>query len=56
MDAKIDANNEKFQVLRGTLISWTDVHNVKTEANRKELMAAMKVSRERIEDLMDVSL
>jgi hypothetical protein len=40
----------------GALTSWIDTHQAKTEPNHEELMAAMKVSQERMEALMDVSL
>jgi hypothetical protein len=26
LEAKIEVNNGKFEVLRGTLISWIDIH------------------------------
>jgi uncharacterized protein YPO0396 len=54
--AWIEANNEKVEVLRGTLVSRMDAYKAKTEANLEELMAAMKASQERTEALMDVSL
>jgi hypothetical protein len=54
LEVKIGANNEKFEVLRGTLISWLDAHQAKTEANHEEWMVAMKASQERMEALMDV--
>jgi hypothetical protein len=56
MDARIEAKNEKFEVLQGTLVSRTGAHHAKTQANHEELMAAMKASHERIEAPMDVSL
>jgi hypothetical protein len=56
MKAEIKANNEKFGVLRSTLVSGMDAHHAKTEVNNEELMVAMLVSREIIEALMDVSL
>jgi hypothetical protein len=47
MDAKIDvnqektkariyANNEKFEVLRGTLVSRMDIHQARTESIKKK--------------------
>jgi hypothetical protein len=32
LEAKIKANNEKSVVLRGTLVSWMDIHQARTEA------------------------
>jgi hypothetical protein len=39
MEAKIVANNEKSEVLQGTLISWMDIHHARTDANLKEIKA-----------------
>jgi hypothetical protein len=36
MDAKIDANNEKFEDLRGTLVSRMDNHQTTTVPLKKE--------------------
>jgi hypothetical protein len=41
---EIRTNNEKAEVLRDTLVSRMDAHQAKTEANRKELIPAMKAS------------
>jgi hypothetical protein len=41
MEATTEANNEKFEVLRGTLIPWIDIHQAKTEANQREIIAKM---------------
>jgi hypothetical protein len=30
MKAEIRSNNEKFEVLRGTLASWMDIHQART--------------------------
>jgi hypothetical protein len=32
MEARIDANNKKFKVLRSTLVSRMDIHQARTEA------------------------
>jgi hypothetical protein len=56
MKAEIRANNEKFEALRGTLVSRMDAHHAETDANHEELMATMKASHERNKALMDVSL
>jgi hypothetical protein len=34
LKAKIEANNEKFEVLRSALVSRTDSHQAKIEANQ----------------------
>jgi hypothetical protein len=36
MEARIDISNEKFEVLRGTLVSWMDIHQDRTEAIQEE--------------------
>jgi hypothetical protein len=56
LEAKIEGNKQKFEVLRGTLVSRMDAHQSKTEANHEESMAAMKASQERMDALMDDSL
>jgi hypothetical protein len=53
---KIEANNKKPGVLRGTLVSRMDDHQAETEANHEEWITAIKASQERMEALMDVSL
>jgi hypothetical protein len=37
MKAEIRANNEKFEVLQGTLFSRMDAYHAKTEANHEEM-------------------
>jgi hypothetical protein len=54
--AEIRANNRKFEVLQGTLVSRMDAHHAKTEGNHEELKGAMKASHERVEARMHVSL
>jgi DNA integrity scanning protein DisA with diadenylate cyclase activity len=56
LEVKIGANNEKFEVLQGALISWLDAHQAKIKANHEEWMVAMKASQERTEAPIDVSL
>jgi hypothetical protein len=56
MDSRIEANNEKFEVLKSTLVTQMDAHHGKTEASHEESMAARKASHEMIEALMNVSL
>jgi hypothetical protein len=36
MEARIDANNEKFEVLPSTLVSLMDIHQAMTEAIQEE--------------------
>jgi hypothetical protein len=45
--AKIRANNEKVEILRGAFISQMGAHHAKIEANHEEWMVAMKTSQER---------
>jgi hypothetical protein len=35
MEARIDADNEKFEVLRGTLVSWMDIHQARTMSTQE---------------------
>jgi hypothetical protein len=42
-DAKIDANNEKFEALRGTPISRMDIHQPRTESTQEEMKAKMDI-------------
>jgi hypothetical protein len=37
IEARIDANNENFVVLRGSLVSRTDIHEARTVFTRKEI-------------------
>jgi hypothetical protein len=32
----MEANNERFKVLRGTVVSWNDAHQDKKEVNNEE--------------------
>jgi hydroxylamine reductase (hybrid-cluster protein) len=41
LEAMTEANNEKFEVLRGILVSWMDIHQARTEA-MQQIMAEMK--------------
>jgi hypothetical protein len=38
---EIEANNEKFSVLLGVLISQMDIHQARTEANQREMKTKM---------------
>jgi hypothetical protein len=49
MEAKIEANNEQFQVLLGTLVSRVDIHQARREANQWEMTAKMAAWIERTE-------
>jgi hypothetical protein len=55
MEARIEPNSKKYEILRDTLISWMDAHHARTEANQEELRATVEASHERIEALRDVS-
>jgi bifunctional pyridoxal-dependent enzyme with beta-cystathionase and maltose regulon repressor activities len=48
MVARIEANNEKFEILQGTLFSWLDVRHAKTEANPEEMMVKLDAHHERM--------
>jgi hypothetical protein len=50
---KMDSNNEKFEVLRGNLVSRIDAHHAKTEANHKEIMAKLDAHHERMRASVD---
>jgi hypothetical protein len=39
MKARTDASNEKFEALRGTLVSWMDIHQARTEVTEEEIIA-----------------
>jgi hypothetical protein len=56
MKAKIKANNEKFEVLQGTLVSWMDIHQASTEAIPEEITAKMDAHQERMEASMDAQV
>jgi hypothetical protein len=47
LEAKMDANNEKFEVLKGTLVSQMDAHQARTEAHHK-MMAMLDAHHERV--------
>jgi hypothetical protein len=49
MEAKTDTNNEKFEVLRGTLISPMDVHQARSETTQEEMKAKMDIHQEKLE-------
>jgi hypothetical protein len=36
MEAKIEANNEKFEALQGPLVSWMDILQDRTEAMQEK--------------------
>jgi hypothetical protein len=35
LEAKIEPSNDKFEVLRGTLVSWMDIHQARTETTNE---------------------
>jgi hypothetical protein len=43
MDATIDNHNEKSAVLRGTLMSWMDIHQARTVSIQEEIKAEMDI-------------
>jgi hypothetical protein len=48
IEARIEASNEKFEFLQGTLLSWMDAHHAKTEANHEEMMTKLDAHHERM--------
>jgi hypothetical protein len=42
MEARTDASNEKFEALRGTLVSRMDIHQARTEANPEKMKASLE--------------
>jgi hypothetical protein len=52
-EARINANNEKFEVLRGTLVSRMDTHQARTKAIQEEIMSKMDAHQERMETSMN---
>jgi hypothetical protein len=51
MEAKIEDNGEKFEVLRGTLVFWMDIHQARAEANQERLEAKVEAN---LEDMANV--
>lgn len=47
------ANNEKFEILLGTLISWMDIHKARAETIQEEIIAKLDVHHERMEANMN---
>jgi hypothetical protein len=41
VEARLDVNNEKFDVLRGTLVSQMDIHQARILSNQEEMKAKM---------------
>jgi hypothetical protein len=48
VEAGIQANTEKSEVLQTTLISWTDIHQARTEAIQEEIIAKMDAHQGRM--------
>jgi UDP-3-O-acyl-N-acetylglucosamine deacetylase len=48
-DAKIGTNNEKFEVLPGTLISWMDIYQARTVSTQEEMKAMMDIYQGKME-------
>jgi hypothetical protein len=49
MKTEIRANNEKFEVIQGTLISWMVIHQARTESIQEEMKAKMDIHQEKME-------
>jgi hypothetical protein len=45
MKAEIRDNNEKFEVLEDTFLSWMDIHQARTEAIEEEINAKMDTNQ-----------
>jgi hypothetical protein len=43
---KTSPNNEKFEVLESTFVSWMDIHKARTEANQEEIIAKVDANQE----------
>jgi hypothetical protein len=48
MEAKIDTSNEKFEVLRGTLVSRMDIYQPRTES-AQEMKVKMDIHQEKMQ-------
>jgi hypothetical protein len=51
MEARLEANNKKFEVLQSTLstlVSWMDIHQARREAVQEEIIAKMDAHQERL--------
>jgi chromosome segregation ATPase len=53
METQIEANNEKFEALRGTLLSRKDIHQASTEAIQEEMKAKMNKNQEKMDDWLE---
>jgi hypothetical protein len=49
MVAKIEANNEKFEVLQSPLVSQMDIHQARTEPTPEEIKAKMDIHQGKME-------
>jgi hypothetical protein len=47
------ANNEKFEILPGTLISWMDIHQARAETIQEQMTAELDTHHERMEANMN---
>jgi hypothetical protein len=45
----IDANNEMFKVLQGTLVSRMDIHQTRIESTEEEINTKMDIHKEMME-------
>jgi uncharacterized protein YPO0396 len=46
MEARIDANNEKFWVLRSSIVSRMDIYQARTEDNQEEIITKTDAHQE----------
>jgi hypothetical protein len=46
--AEINTNNEKFEVLRSTVVSWMDIHEARTKAIQEEIIAKIDAHQGRM--------
>jgi hypothetical protein len=51
MEARIDTDNEKFKVLRGTLICLMDIHKAKA-VSTQEMKTKMDIHQEKMEAMI----
>jgi hypothetical protein len=53
MEAKVQTNNGKFEILWGTLVPWIDIHQARIEVIQEGIIAKMDAHQERMEASMN---
>jgi hypothetical protein len=49
LEVKTEANNEKFEVLRSTLVLRMDIHQPRTVSTQEEMKSTMDIHQEKME-------